>query len=82
MNQTNNVTQPTLSTIKAIHKQKMADIVRESTTRLTRKRVKQKDNQINLISEKEIRLLKRNNNISITTSPSINDGDAATVRKI
>ena len=71
----------TLSTTKAICMRMMADSMRELSTRLTRKRVKEKEDQIKLISDREIRLLRRNNDISISDSPSHNNGDTSTVKK-
>ena len=71
----------TLSTTKAICMRMMADSMRELSTRLTRKRVKEKENQIKLISDRQIMLLRRNNDVSIIISPSHNNGDTSTVKK-
>ena len=55
--------------------------MKESSTRLTRKKAKEVETQINLISDRELRLLRRHNNISNTsTSPSVND-PSTTVEK-
>ena len=45
----NNVVQYNLSTTKAVCKQIMEDSIKESSTRLTRKRLKEKEAQIKLI---------------------------------
>ena len=77
----NNVAQRNLSTTKAARKRIIEDSIKESFTRLTRERLKEKEAQIKLISEREIRLLRRNKDISINTSPSINDSESSKVQK-
>ena len=72
----NDMVQRNLSTTKAVCKQIMADSMKESSTRLTRKMITEKEAQIKLISDREIRL---NKDISISTSPSVNDGDTSKV---
>ena len=61
---------------RVVHKRIIKDSIKESSTRLTRKRLKEKEAQIKLITDREIRLLRRNKDISISTSPSANDGDS------
>ena len=69
------------STSKGIRKRLREASMKESSTRLTRKKAKEVETQINLISDRELRLLRRHNNISNTsTSPSVND-PSTTVEK-
>ena len=77
----NNLAQHNSSTTKAVCKQIIEDSIKELSTRLTRKRLKEKEAQIKLISDREIRLLRRHKDISISTSPSVNDGDSSKVQK-
>ena len=69
-----------VSTSKSICKRLVEECRKESSTRLTRKKSKEMESNINLISDRELRLLKRNNKISTTTPPSVN-GPSTTVEK-
>ena len=70
-----------LSTSKGIRKRLREASMKESSTRLTRKKAKEVETQINLISDRELRLLRRHNYLSnISTSPSVND-PSTTVEK-
>ena len=69
-----------VSTSKDIRKRLVEESRKESSTRLTRKKSKEMETNINLISDRELRFLKRNNDISTTTSPSVND-PSTTVEK-
>ena len=69
-----------MSTSKGIHKRLVEESRKELSTRLTRKNSKEMESNINLISDRELSLLKRNNKISTATSPSVND-PSTTVEK-
>ena len=54
-------------TIEDFCKQLIEDSVDEEYSRLTRRKVNEKEDQIKSISEREFRMMKRNNEISITS---------------
>ena len=76
----NNIVQRNSSTTKAVCKRIIEDSIKESSTRLTRKKLKEKEAQIKLITDREIRLLRRNKDISISVSTSANDSDSSKVQ--
>ena len=76
----NDVVQRNSSTTKAVRKRIIEDSIKESSTRLTRKKLKEKEAQIKRITDREIRLLRRNKDISISVSTSANDGDSSKVQ--